>query len=440
MRNRYIKLLALIISSIALFFAIYIITQKPYNTNLSDYKTSVVYPTTPVSLSLWLPSDEKGNLDFVVDQYQKVHPNVKIGIEYVDINNYQARVLQAIAENKLPDLLVFRDDSLPLYKNSLQPAPTSVYTPDQFSSTFADFATKQLVVGNTIYGAPLGIATLGLIYNQNRFDQAKITSPPTNWVEFDAVNDKLRQKTDQTLFESGVAFGSPNIHSYPDIISVLMMQNGATITNQPPTKATFEQPDPTGYYSGAKALAYYASFAQADKANYSWSDSLGDSVSALAQNKTAAIIDYPMAAKTIADQNPTLPIRFSALPQTNSNKPINYGTFLIGSVSKTTKTPIIAWDFWGFATTKQAQRDFSTKSYWPASRKDLVAEQTSNNILSPFAKQISTAQDWYKGLNLVTNANLREMLNSYLSGLDSQVVVNNASTKVTSSIEQANAR
>lgn len=440
MRNRYIKLLALIISSIALFFAIYIITQKPYNTNLSDYKTSVVYPTTPVSLSLWLPSDEKGNLDFIVDQYQNVHPNVKVSIEYVDINNYQARVLQAIAENKLPDLLVFRDDSLPLYKNSLQSAPTSVYTPDQFSSTFADFATKQLVVGNTIYGAPLGIATLGLIYNQNRFDQAKITSPPTNWVEFDTVNDKLRQKTDQTLFESGVAFGSPNIHSYPDIISVLMMQNGATMTNQPPTKATFEQPDSTGYYSGAKALAYYASFAQADKANYSWSDSLGDSVSALAQNKTAAIIDYPMAAKTVADQNPTLPIRFSTLPQTNSNKAINYGTFLIGSVSKTTKTPNIAWDFWGFTTTKQAQRDFSTKSYWPASRKDLVSEQTSNNILSPFAKQISTAQDWYKGLNLVTNANLREMLNSYLSGLDSQVVVNNASTKVTSSIEQANAR
>ncbi len=440
MRNRYIKLLALIISSIALFFAIYIITQKPYNTNLSDYKTSVVYPTTPVSLSLWLPSDEKGNLDFIVDQYQNVHPNVKVSIEYVDINNYQARVLQAIAENKLPDLLVFRDDSLPLYKNSLQSAPTSVYTPDQFSSTFADFATKQLVVGNTIYGAPLGIATLGLIYNQNRFDQAKITSPPTNWVEFDTVNDKLRQKTDQTLFESGVAFGSPNIHSYPDIISVLMMQNGATMTNQPPTKATFEQPDPTSYYSGAKALAYYASFAQADKANYSWSDSLGDSVSALAQNKTAAIIDYPMAAKTVADQNPTLPIRFSTLPQTNSNKAINYGTFLIGSVSKTTKTPNIAWDFWGFTTTKQAQRDFSTKSYWPASRKDLVSEQTSNNILSPFAKQISTAQDWYKGLNLVTNANLREMLNSYLSGLDSQVVVNNASTKVTSSIEQANAR
>ncbi len=440
MRNRYIKLLALIISSIALFFAIYIITQRPYSTSLSDYKTSVLYPTSPITLSLWLPSDEQGNLEYVVDQYQKVHPNVKVGIEYVDINNYQAKVLQAIYENKLPDLLVFRDDSLPLYKNSLQPAPASVFTPDQFSSTFADFATKQLVVGNSIYGAPLGIATLGLIYNQNRFDQAKITSPPTNWVEFDAVNDKLRQKTDQTLYESGVALGSPTVHSYPDIISVLMMQNGATMTNQPPTKATFELPDSTGYYSSAKALAYYASFAQPTKANYSWSDSLGDSVSAFAQNKTATIIDYPMAAKTVTEQNPTMPIRFSTLPQTNSNKPINYGTFLIGSVSKTTKTPNIAWDFWGFTTTKQAQRDFSTKSYWPASRKDLVAEQTNNNILSPFAKQISTAQDWYKGLNLVTNADFREMLSTYLSGLDAQIVVNNASAKVTTSIEQANSK
>lgn len=438
MRNKYLKLSALILASAALFFAVYIITQKNPQQSIGNYKTSVVYPTTPITMSLWLPSDEADGLNYIVDQYQQIHPNVTVRAEVIDSASYQAKLVRAITDNNLPDLFVFRDDGLAAYKTNLAPAPTQVFSVDAYNSTFISFGTKQLVSGNVISGAPLGIATLGLIYNQSRFGQASISSPPKTWVDFNNTNDKLRQKSGENLYQSGVALGTATIHSYPDIISVLMMQNGATMTDQPPTKATFEQPDATGYYSSAKAVSYYASFAQPSKSNYSWSDSLGDSISAFAQNKTALIVDYPMSAKLAYKQNPSLSVGLASLPQTNTASPINYGTLLVGGVSKNSKNVDIAWDFWGFATSKEVQKQFSLKNYWPPSRKDLNSEQLNDNVLSPFIKQSSTATDWFKGINYDTNNALREMMNNYLTGLDSQIVVNNASTKVTGSIQQAN--
>jgi len=440
MRNKYLKITTIILGAIALMAIIFLLTQKPtlLQDSNSTYKANVSYPTTPFTLTLWLPSEEKDSLDTVITEYKKIHPGATVKTEYIDSAQYQTRLLQASTTGTLPDLFVFRNDGLPLYKKYLQPAPTSVFTTDQFTQIFAGFTTKQLVSGNTIYGAPLGLATLGLIYNQDRFTQASITTPPVSWLEFDKTNDALRKKDGQNLYLSGVALGTSLVRNYPDIISALMMQNGALMTDQPPTKATFELPDSSGYSPGSKAVEYYASFAQPAKQNYSWSDSLGESVAAFAQNKTALIVDYPMSSRLARLQNPNLRVGMAALPQTNASTPINYGIFLTGGVSQTSKQSEIAWDFWGFATSKEEQKKFSLVSFWPASRNDLIKDQLNDKELAPFAKQSATATDWYRGINYATNADLREMLNSYLAGFDSKIVVKNASSKVTGEIQKSN--
>lgn len=439
MQNKYLKLAALLLGTAVIVVIIFLITQRTQlgQDAASTYKANVSYPTTPLTLTLWLPSEEKGNFDEVAAEYRKIHPSVTVDITYIEADAYQARLIAASSQGTLPDLFVFRNESLPIYLKSLQPAPTTVFTTDQYSQLFADFASKKLVSGNSIYGAPLGIATLGLVYNKDRFAQANVTNPPTNWTEFETTNDALRKKTGQSLFVSGVALGTSSIRNYPDIISMLMMQNGAAMTNQPPTQATFSQPDSTGYASAAKAVEFYASFAQPAKQNYSWSDSLGGSLEALASNKTAMTIDYSPAARVVQKQNAKINIGMAALPQTNPSSAVNYGNILTGGVAKTSKNTEIAWDFWGFSTSKEMQKKFSLLSFWPASRKDLTKEQLNDKDLAPFARQTSTAQDWYKGVSYATNADLREMINNYLAGFDSKIVVNNANTKVTTQIQKS---
>jgi len=438
-KNKYLRLVLIIAMAGLAMFAIFAVTQRTSLVNLgpAGYKSSVTYPTASFTLDLWLPSDEKGNLEEVVADYQKLHPSARVKIEYIEPALYQARLLEASANNKLPDMFVFRNDGLPLYKKYIKTAPASVFTASDFEKIFAEFTTKQLVSGNSLYGVPLGLATLGLVYNQARFDAANITTPPQSWQDFDKANSALRKKDGQSLYASGVALGTASIRNYPDIISLLMMQNGAQMTDRPPTKATFELPDDSGYYPAAKALEYYASFAQPAKQNYSYSDSLGDSLNALADDKTALIVDYPMAYKLAQKKGSTVNLSVSALPQVNPSSPVNYGIFLTGSVSATSQNTEIAWDFWAFATQKNQQRKFSLASYWPASRRDLILDQLKDKELAAFAKQSASAQDWYKGINYATNAELVEMTNNYLAGFDAKIVVKNASTKVTGEIQKS---
>lgn len=440
MKHRYLKLVILILAGLLIATLIYIFTQNStiFSGNSVGYQSKVAYPTSPITLTYWLPSDESGNLDGVLANYKQLHPNVVINISYIDPATYQAQVLQAQAGSTLPDMFGFRNDGLPLYKKSLQPAPESVITAGQFSQTFADFATKSLVSGNTIYGMPFGIATLGLFYNTAAYKKANLSDPPATWQDFDKANSALRNKQGQTLYASGAAMGSVAIHNYPDIISMLIMQNGAAMTNTPPTQATFQQPDSTGYSSGPKALEYYASFAQPAKANYTWSDSLGSSVGAFAAGKTQMMIDYSTVAKQLRKQSPTLAFSMAALPQTNPNTPLNFGTIFTQGVSKSSKNSEIAWDFLGFATSKQQQSLYSQASLLPAARKDLIAEQLKDKDLAPFARQIASASDWYRGINYATNAHLRDMLTNYFAGFDPKITLNLAAAAVTVEIQKSN--
>lgn len=438
MKNRALTIIAILLGAFIVGAVIYLVTQRTAQEQIGSYQTGVAYPTGPISLSLWLPIDEKDNLEPIIAEYNKIHPNVSIVVEYSDNTQYQTKLLNAISTNTAPDMFVYRGNGLPLYKKAISPAPDSVMGVKDFGNTFAEFSTKQLISNNSVYGIPLGIATLAQIYNTQRFSDANISQASKDWNEFVSNNTKIRKLDGTNLVNSGVALGTPAIRNYPDIISILMIQNGATMTNQPPTQATFDQPISGGYYPAAKSLAFYTSFAQPNKQNYSWNDSLGDSTNALATNKTALIIDYPMAIKQIRKTSPSLGIAAASLPQTNPDVPINYGVTLAGSVSTNSKLSEIAWDFWGFATTKPAQTIYSQNSMWPASRKDLIEDQKNDKDLSVFAKQISTATDWYKGYNYQTNAELTAMLGYYLSGLDPQITVKNAATNITKSIQLSN--
>ena len=439
MKHRYLKLIALILGGLIVATLIYVVTQSSgiFSSPTVEYQSKVQYPTSPITLSYWLPSDESGNLDAILANYKKLHPNVTVNITYIDPASYQTKVLQAQSAGTLPDMFGFRNDGLPLYQKSLQSAPETVITSEQFNQTFADFATKSLMNGKNVYGMPFGIATLGLFYNTDALKKANISAAPTSWQEFDKANSAMRNKQGQTLYASAVALGTSAIHNYPDIMSMFMMQNGAVMTNSPPTKATFQLQDSAGYSPGSKALEYYASFAQPAKENYSWSDALGSSVGAFATGKTQMMIDYPMAAKTVRKQNANLSFTMSALPQTNPKNPLNYGVIFAQGVSKNSKNSEIAWDFLGFASSKNQQQLYSQVSLWPAARRDLITQQYNDKDLAPFARQIASASDWYRGINYATNNTLREMVNNYLSGYDSKISVNLAAAAVTLEIQKS---
>lgn len=392
------------------------------------------FPTEPITLTYWRTIDGVEPFRDIIADYKKLHPNVTIKLTNLKAADYDKDLTEAAKSNKLPDIYAVKDDWLPRYDDYNAPAPSSVYTANEFKDTFVDAAAKRLVQGDVVDGLAYGVSTLGLFYNQELLSRAGYKKPPTTWDELMTMSRKLTQRSGNDISVAGIAMGNGLATSYTGIVSVLMQQNGASMTNTPPTQAIFNKPDAKDYPSAAKALNYYTSFAREKSSNYSWNTKLGSSLDAFKAGKAAMMIDYAYRAPEIDQANPSLSYKMAALPQVDSNKPINQAEFWVEQVNKNSKHTEVAWDFLRFASTRTQLNRYSIATYRPAARKDLIELQAQDKYIGPFAKQLTSARTWYKGNSYNVDGIFADMINVVLAGGDVQPAVDTAATRTTQEI------
>lgn len=400
------------------------------------YKPRIEYPDDKITLTYWRTVDGKDVFTPILEEWKKHHPNVTINLVSIPFAEYDKKLSEAMASDTLPDLFMLRADWVPRYRGSLQPAPSKVFTTEEYKKTFAPVTFQDLLRGDEVLAVSYGVPTLGLFYNTELFEKAGIKDPPTDWQGVLDANTKLVQRSGDNLVRAGIALGTAKVANASSIMPMLMMQNGATMTDDPPTKAIFEQPDSTNHPSSAKAVDFYSSFAKPNRASYSWSDGFGESTQAFTKGQVAMIIDFPYKHQIISAQNPNLKFRITKLPQVNQDRPVNYSEYWAEGVSKTSKYQEIAWDFYNFMTTYDVMNKYSVPTMKPASRLDLAKAQEQDSLIGVFAGQVATAKSYYKGSNAISDSAILEMINSTLSGFDPAIAVRASSDKVTSAIKK----
>lgn len=412
----------------------FVLSPKPASQQKLSYQAKAHYPNGPLKLTYWRTVDGAEVFKPILARWQELHPNVTVEIVNIPFLEYEKRLSDALASGKLPDLFMLRADWLPRYQTSLNPAPPAIFAASEYRQTFASVVAGDLISNDQVLAVSYGVPTLGLFYNTDKFSAAGIGEPPKDWQSLLDANAKLTLKASNGLLKSGAALGTASISNAPSIMALLMMQNGAVMTNAPPTKATFELPTDSSYPSAAKALDFYTSFAKPNKANYSWSDGFGDNVQAFAQAKTAMIIDFPYRYLQIKQSAPNLNFKMAKVPQVNNDSPLNYSEYWAEAVSKSTRHPDIAWDFYNFMTSYEIMNMYSVPTMKPASRLDLAKAQSQDSLIGPFAEQVASTQGYYKGDNARTDAVILEMISTALAGFDSAIAVRIASERVTASI------
>ncbi len=410
--------------------------KQKTQSNVSTYKAKASYPNENITLTYWRTVDGKEVFDPILEEWKKQHPNVTINIINFPFAEYDKRLSEAAASSTLPDLYMLRADWVPRYKASLKPAPKTIFSVEDYKKTFAPITYQDLLRGEDVLAVTYGIPTLGLFYNTNLFDNAGIKDPPKTWQELLDVNSKLVQKSGNNLIQSGIALGTSSVANASSIMPLLMMQNGASMTDSPPTVATFDKPDGTNYPSSAKALDFYTSFAKPTKSSYSWSDGFGESTTAFSQGRVGMIVDYPYKYLIINSLSPNLKYKMAKLPQVNPTNSVNYSEYWAEGVATTSKYPDIAWDFYNFMTSYEIMNKYSVPTMKPASRLDLAKAQQQDSLIGVFAEQVPTAKNYYKGNNSASDTAILEMINTSLSGFDPAIAVRSANEKVSGAIKQ----
>lgn len=404
--------------------------------------TATQTASKPIVLTFWQAFDDTDAFDEVINKYQKLHPNISIEYRKLRYEEYESELLNAWAEDRGPDIFAIHNTWIKKYQSKIIPMPAEItmaymvevgtiqkeivpqlqtnksLTVRDLKNNFVDVVASDVILDDgKIYGLPLSVDTLALYYNRDLLNSAGITSAPRFWnKEFQQAVKKLsKQDIKKGLVQSGIALGtSKNINRFSDILSVLMMQNGAVMNNG--DQITFHSIPanmPEDYNPGLEALRFYTDFANPNKEVYSWNSDMPNSLEAFTSGNLAMMIGYSFNLEQIKAQAPKLNFGISKLPQIEGNSTeVNFANYWIDSVSKKSKNPNEAWDFIQFLTKEENAKIYLEKTKKPTALKSLIAFQKDNEDLGVFAEQILSAKSWYHGKS-ITNAEgaISEMIN-----------------------------
>ncbi len=365
------------------------------------YKRPTVV-STEFGLTVW-GLENKVIFEKIIENYKTIRPGANITYRQVNKTNYKNLLLNALAAGTGPDIFEITNHELPRQKSKLVPVPSSQFDIIKLRDLFP-YAIEQDFVsasGSQIYALPMYLDTLALIYNKSFFDNASIVYPPKIWDEFLKIVPRLRTiGSSRQLTRAAAAIGGSekSIGTATDILELLMMQNGASMTTAGNSAAAFASFKNGETNPGFAAFNFYLQFANVASPYYTWNDSQTKSVDSFVNGKTAMIFDYMSTAAAIKRRSPFLDFAVAPMLQPKgADVSINFPKYAGFAVSKQSKVPGWAWDFVIYAATNaDAAKVYLDGTGYPPALRSLIAARMDDLDFGIFAKQALTARSWYE--------------------------------------------
>lgn len=411
-----------------------------------------------ITLQVWGVFDEDDAWKEIMSGYESVHPNVTVEYTKLRFEEYQDELVKAIAEGKGPDVMAIHNTWLGEFKDLLEPMPDAITVSHLetqgtlrkesvlVTTSTASMSMKTLKQNfipavaedvvwpyqeteksdpvDKIYALPMGVDTLGLFYNQDLLNAAGIATPPATWSDFqEAV--KLLTKTDATgaISQSGVGMGTgENVERASDILSVLMMQNGADMTDERGRVMFNDIPDgtPRDVNPGLDAVRFYTDFANPTKEVYTWNAEQSSSLEAFVNGKAAMFLGYSYHLPIIRTLAPKLNVGVAALPQISTSgdvQQVNYANYWTEAVSRDSEHADYAWDFVMYATDEDNVTTYLQEAGKPTALRSLIDDQLNDENIGVFAEELLTAQTWYRGTDVAAAEEaMNQLIDDVLAG------------------------
>jgi ABC-type glycerol-3-phosphate transport system substrate-binding protein len=431
---------------------------------------AVTEQTKPLTLNWWSVYNDAEAIQPVITAYRAMHPNVTINLRNLRLDEYEKELVDALAEDRGPDIMSLHNTWIPKYQSKLSPIPESITVPFttiqgtikkekvtelrtspglsilELKKQFIDTVANDVIMNvsddadpqkkrDRIFALPLSTDSLALYYNKDLLNSAGIAEPPAYWDEFQKMIPKLTKQDSQgNIVQSGAALGTAkNVERFSDILSVLMMQNGTHMTDggYPSFHLTPQELSGRTSPPADDAVIFYTDFANPAKEVYTWNDKQKSSLLAFASGQTAFYFGYDYNLPSIRSLSPKLNLGIAKLPQIRDNPEVNFANYWAEGVSKKSANLNWAWDFLQFAASAPQASRYLDAAKRPTALRSLIDKQRGDIDLSVFASQMLTAKSWYRGKSDTANEQaFADLIYAVLNGHDIRQAVINASNRV----------
>mgnify|MGYP000893359758 CR=1 FL=1 len=422
---------------------ILLLTSNKNNPNDDgDSSTNTGGNVTLIYWGLWEPEEVMHPL---IEKYEAENPGVKIEYAQQTFKNYESRLYTRLEQSTnsaepAPDIFRINNTWLPKYQKFLSSLPTNIMDNTTYAQEFYPTATADFTgIDGKIYAIPIEIDGLTIIYNKQILSKAGYTQPPQDWDSFiEAANKMTKRDSTGKISISGLAIGTAkNVTHSADILTFLMLQNGAQIIDSTKTQVNITS------QRAISALDKYTEFATSTEPL--WATYLPQDLTLFYEGKLAMMFAPSWRAFDIINSAPQIEFGIASLPQLPNNQEINYSMYWGDTVSKTSKNQAVAWDFINFLSEPEQQRRlFSNSSQIrafgePYSRVSMNSELASNPYTQAIAKMAPTMTSWQIGEQGYIEELFREAITSIVEdGKNSTSILKSIQTDINDQLAKSN--
>src|SRR3989338_6549903 len=170
----------------------------------------------PVKLTYWRVFDDPNSMSEIIAAYKSIHPNVSIEYKKIRYEEYERLFLEALAEDRGPDIFSIHNTWIGKYQSKITPLPKTVTLPFQsiqgtikkeiitelktiptitaanIRKNYLDVVASDVIriargqdnkTEEQILGLPLSVDTMVLFYNKDILNAAGIATEPGDWNE-----------------------------------------------------------------------------------------------------------------------------------------------------------------------------------------------------------------------------------------------------------------
>ncbi|MEK7187639.1 MAG: extracellular solute-binding protein [Patescibacteria group bacterium] len=359
-------------------------------------------------LSVWGIDDPRA-FATIKKNFEGINKTVVVNYSQIDESIIQDQLVNALALNQGPDVVMIKNRTLAAKKSLFLPAPAAKMSFSKLQSLFPtvveqDFTDKT----RQVYALPLSIDTLALVYNKDFFDQARIITPPKTWSDLIDIIPNLVEKGDGGRIERaaiGLGGSTKSVTNAGDILALLYMQNGVNLSLGKLERSTV----------GRRVFDFYLQFSNPRSLSYTWSDLQLNDIDSLATLRSAMALMYARQLENLKVQSPYLHYGIAAMPQFGSA--VDYADYWGLAVTRDSKNAAIAWDFVTYATTvSENALSYMKATKQPPALRNLLQSNYDSPEFGVFAKQALTARSWAVLNDDESRIIFSDMISSYLTG------------------------
>jgi len=384
---------------------------------LPGFKSAPVGVAGTVTLWGTIPTNRISNF---IEKINKANES-QFKIVYVakERDKIGEELLEALASDNAPDLVLLPQDLIFHYRDKIYPVPFTTLTQRQYGDNFVDGA-KIFETVDGYLALPVAVDPLVLYYNKDLYKAVNLVTPPASWEEFVLNQPKLTVFDNlNKLVQSATALGtSNNIKNFKDIYALLSMQSGVKPIEFDGSKLypNLLSGVSGGFNSSQLALDFYNQFSNPERSTYCWNRSLPLDRDYFLAGKLANYFGLASELPYILEKNPHLNFDTASVPRLNKGANLTLGHFSgLAVMKKTTKASTAFASAFALAFSTDSQQINQFLDAYPVKR-SLIQKGDPNARRQIFFNEALVSSTWADPDTKKTDTIISQMISNSALG------------------------